>query len=70
MRETAEIIFNTSREGTRIIRVPSPLPLVNQTALNTVVNRFMSADPFNESVGNLISLLRADRVNVNEIVLI
>ena len=69
MRETAELIFTTS-EGRRTIRVPDPLPIINQTALNTAVGRFLFANPFNETVGNLEALYRADRLNVNEIVLI
>ena len=70
MRETAELIFTTSLEGKRTIRVPNPLPIINQTALNTVVGRFLYANPFNETVGNLEEFFRADRVNVDEIVLI
>jgi len=70
MRITAELVFNTANQGRRSIRVPNPMPILNQTALNTVTSRFVAANPFHESVGALIDLHRAERVNVVETVLI
>jgi len=70
MRQTAELAFATSQEGTRVIRVPNPMPLFNEEALDTVVSRFKSANPFNDDVGELIALTRAERVTVIETVLI
>ena len=70
IRETAELVFKTSLEGTRTIRVPNPVDNVTQFMLNTAVSRFISANPFDETVGDLIEFKRADRVIVSRIVLL
>ena len=70
LRETCELIFVTSLGGTRTVRVPDPQTTVASNILNTAANNIISANPFDETVGNLVSLKRADRVTVNRISLI
>jgi len=70
MRETAELIFNTSQGKTRIIRVPEPMAVIPVHVYNLVVSDMITANPFDETVGNLLSLKRADRVVVNRTQLI
>ena len=70
VRETAELVFTTSLDGTRIIRVPNPVENVTQFMLSTAASRFISANPFDETVGNLVAFKRADRVIVSRIILL
>ena len=70
IRETAELIFDTSLGRTRVIRVPDPAPGITQPLLNTVTGRFMSAQPFDSTIGQLKGLRRADRVIVSRIPLL
>ena len=70
MTETGELIFETSLGGTRTIRIPNPAATINETGLEMAVTRFITANPFDETVGNLVSLKRANRVIVQREVLI
>lgn len=70
MRETCELTFKTSLDGTRVIRVPNPLATVPSNILNLAVNGFLAANPFDETVGSLVELKRAERVIVNRVALI
>ena len=70
IRETGELVFTTSLGGTRIIRIPNPASDVNQAVLNTAVNRIIAANPFDETVGDLVAFKHADRVVVSRITLL
>ena len=70
IRETGELVFTTSLGGTRAIRIPNPAPGITQPAVNNAVNRLIAANPFDETVGNLVALKRADRVIVSRTVLL
>ncbi|MCL2572564.1 MAG: DUF2922 domain-containing protein [Defluviitaleaceae bacterium] len=70
MRETAELIFSTSEGRTRVIRVPEPMAVIPTHVYNLVISDIITANPFDETVGNLQSLKRADRVAVNRTQLI
>ena len=68
--ETIQLTFNTSRGGTRLVSVSNPAPVVTQTTLDGAVERLVSANPFDETIGSLTELKRAIRVSVNRIPLI
>jgi len=70
MRETGELTFTTSLGGTRVIRIPDPIANITETALNVATNRILTANPFDETIGSLVSLKRAERVVINRVVLI
>ena len=70
IRETGELVFSTSLGRTRVIRIPNPAPGITQPLLNTAVNRIISANPFDETIGNLKALKRSDRVIVSRKVLL
>ena len=52
------------------MRVPDPINGITETSLNVAANRIITANPFDETVGNLIALKRAERVVVSRIVLL
>ena len=70
MRETGELNFSTSLGGTRVIRIPDPVTNINQATLNLAVSRILSANPYDETVGDLEALISATRVVVNRTELI
>ena len=70
IRDTAELVFKTSLGGTRTIRVPNPTENLSQVVVDTTVSRLLLANPFDETVGDLEKLMRADRVVVSRRVLL
>ena len=70
IRETGELVFKTSLGGTRIVRIPNPVPNLNNSVVNLAANRIAQANPFDETVGDLVDFIRADRVVVSRIVLL
>ena len=70
MSETGELKFTTSLGGTRIIRIPNPNASINQMALTNAANMFVAANPFDETIGQLVDLVHAQRVSVSSIQLI
>ena len=70
VRETGELVFRTSLGGTRTIRIPNPSDNITQFMLNTAVSRILQANPFDETIGELEELKRAERVIVNRIVIL
>jgi len=69
-RNFCEMHFNTSLDGNRIIRIPDPVDGIAAATVNSAAMRFVSANPFDETVGSLTSLARADHVVVTRTVLI
>jgi len=70
IRTTGELKFATTLGGTRIIRIPDPNTTVNQATLDSAVSMFLSANPFDETIGQLEELVHAHRVVVNRTQLI
>ena len=70
MRETGELVFTTTNGGTRTVRVPSPMNGITQFTLDLAVTRIINANPFDEAIGELEALIRADRIVVNRTVII
>ena len=70
MRETGELTFTTEHGGTRVIRVPDPAGSITDVVLGVAVNRIISANPFDETVGELKALVRAERIVVNRVAII
>ncbi|MCL2527041.1 MAG: DUF2922 domain-containing protein [Defluviitaleaceae bacterium] len=70
IRETGELTFSTSLGGTRVIRIPDPMAVVPANILELAENGILMANPFDESIGNLVALTRAERVVVNRTPLI
>ena len=70
VRETVELVFKTSLEGTRTVRIPNPVEIITQPMINTAISRLILSNPFDETIGNLVDLLRAERVTVSRTVLL
>jgi len=70
MNPVCEMIFATSLDGTRVIRVPDPRDGITAANVELARDRFIMADPFNDEVGSLVSLKRADMVRQQRTVLI
>ena len=70
MRETGELTFSTSLGGKKIIRVPNPAGGITASALDVASNRIITANPYDETIGSLEALIRAERVVVNRVVII
>ncbi|MCL2373007.1 MAG: DUF2922 domain-containing protein [Defluviitaleaceae bacterium] len=68
--EVVELMFLTESGGRRAIRVPNPPPTLTVQAVNTAASSFIEANPFEEEIGPLVSLHRADRVQVTRIILL
>jgi len=69
-RRFCDILFTTSLDRTRLVRIPEPCPSTDEAAINNVAGIIVNANPFDQSVGQLTGLKRADIVSVNRIVLI
>jgi hypothetical protein len=69
-RETCNLIFNTSLDGKRVVRIPDPSPTLSVATVNTAASRFIAANPFDETIGSLVSLANAEKVVITRIVLI
>jgi len=70
VREIAELIFTTSLGGTRVVRIPDPTAVITQATLDIAESGILAANPFDETVGNLVELKRADRFIENRLILI
>ena len=70
IRVFAELVFSTSQGGNRTIRVPDPATSLTQPVINTAVNRILTANPFDETVGTLQELKRSERLVISRIVLL
>ena len=70
VRETGELIFATSLGGTRVVRIPDPIATITQDMLDIAQGGIIAANPFDDTVGSLKELMRAERVNVHRLVLI
>jgi len=70
VRETGELVFTTSLGGTRTVRIPDPAATITQAMVSVAVNRILQANPFDETVGDLVAFKKAERVVVSRIVLL
>ena len=69
-RSFCDMTFNTSFDKTRLIRIPQPCTSVDEDIIDHVATLFISSDPFDQTIGQLMSLRRAEIVNVQRTVLI
>lgn len=69
-RNVATLTFNTSLDGKRVVRIPDPMPSINAGFVNMAAATLIAANPFDETIGALVSLANAERVITNRIVLI
>ena len=69
-RSAAHLIFNTSLDKKRLVRIPEPNPSINANVVDQAATSIISANPFDETIGSLVSLANAERVITNRIVLI
>jgi hypothetical protein len=63
-RTTCELTYNTSLDGTRVVRIPDPNPGITPAAVEFAASMLRTSQPFDETVGQLQSLRRADIVTV------
>ena len=70
MRDTCELVFATSLGQYRTIRIPDPIPTLSAMQAIAAADHIITANPFDETVGSLESLRRANRVTVKRVVLI
>jgi len=69
-RSACNLKFITSLERKRIVRIPNPIDALNGAIVTDAANGFIAANPFDETIGSLVSFIHAERVIVNEIVLV
>ena len=69
IREHCELAFSTSLDGTRYIRIADPIPSLGAAVVVDAAAGFVDANPFDETIGSLIGLKRADLVRVERITL-
>ena len=62
--------FNTSLDGTRTIRIPDQRTGILVPEFGAVAQGFIGVNPFDESVGSLTSLRRAEIITETRTVLI
>jgi len=62
--------FTTSLERTRVVRIPQPYVSTDAAAVIDAAGLIVNANPFDQTIGQLTGLRRADIVSVNRIVLI
>jgi len=68
-RNTCNLKFYTSLDKKRIVRIPDPIDALTSEIVIGAANGFIAANPFDETIGSLVSLANAERVTVNRIVL-
>ena len=69
-RRSCNLIFNTSLEKRRTVRIPDPAATLNVLTVQTAAQRFISANPFDNTVGTLESLANVELVTTRRRVLI
>jgi len=67
---SCNLTFTTSLERKHTVRIPNPSSALSGPIVDNVANRFIHANPFDDTVGELVALVKAERVVVNRIVLI
>ena len=69
-RTFCDMTFTTSLDGTRTVRIPEPSALTDAAVVNDAAGRIVNANPFDQTIGQLIGLKRADVVSIQRIVLV
>lgn len=64
MNESLQMTFRTSHEKNRVITIVNPRNNLAAPTVNSVANMFISANPFDAKVGELVSFVRAQHVSV------
>jgi len=60
--ETCVLTFNTSLGQTRAVRIGSPRTNLPPQVIAMAASGFISANPFDEGIGSLTGLARAERI--------
>ena len=69
-RRFCDLTFATSLDRTRLVRIPEPHPSTDAAMANQAAELIVNANPFDQDIGQLMGLKRADMVSVNRTVLI
>jgi hypothetical protein len=70
MKEVLQLTFRTSHGRNRVLSINDPRAGINATGVGSAASMMMTANPFNPEVGQLVSLVRAQRVSVSRDVVI
>jgi len=65
MQETCQFTFRTSRDRNRVVSILDPRSGLTAAQANSAAGMIMSSNPFDEETGHLVSLVRADIVQVS-----
>ena len=60
----------TSLGNTRLVRIPEPAPHINAEVAGHFTEELMSISPFDETIGDIVGLHRADIVTEQRITLV
>ena len=69
-REFCSLVFNTSLENRRTVRIPEPRQNLTLGTVNAAANSFIAIQPFDDRVGELTNLHLAELVTERLIVLV
>jgi len=61
-RETCNLIFNTSLDRKRVVRIPDPCAGLSVPTINFSAGLIINANPFDETIGSLVSLANAEKI--------
>ena len=62
--------FNTSLGSVRNLRFPNPRSIISEENIAVASASLISANPFDETIGELVSLARAELITTHRTVLI
>ena len=70
MNETCILTFSTNQDRNRVIRIPEPRTNLNLMHVNSAATQIVPSQPFDDTVGQLVALIRAEQQTVSRVVLI
>jgi len=69
-RETCNFSFATSLDKRHTVRILNPDAAISPAVAKNVADMFLTANPFDESIGDLKSLLNIEKVSITRTVLV
>ena len=69
-RNSCNLRFNTSLDNKRTVRIPDPAATIDAQLVQAASSRLILANPFDATIGALVSLASAEVITVNTISLI
>lgn len=69
-RETCNFSYTTSLDKRHTIRIQNPAAVITPATAAQAAGRFLMANPFNESIGNLTDFKGAERVSITRTTII